>query len=480
MNTLPPDNLFAAEDLQHMPLAARMRPRTLEEFVGQEHLVGPRALLRRALDSDAPPSMILVGPAGSGKSTLATIIAGMTRHHFEPLSAVTSGVSDIRKAAAAAEERRRLHSRRTLVFLDEIHRLNKAQQDSLLPFVERGTFTLIGATTENPFFSLTMPLRSRCRLYQLKPLSAEQVRGLLQRALADGERGLGTVAVEVAPDALAHLSEGCNGDARTALSALEMAVLTAQPDEQGVRHVSLPAAEEALQQPVLKYDRAGDEHYDTISAFIKAMRGSDPDAAIYWLAKMLEAGEDPRFIARRIVIQAAEDVGLADPTALRVAIAAADAVEYVGLPEAQIPLAMATIHLATAPKSNSAYLAIAQAREDVAKEGAARVPDYLAGTARLEKSRQPYLYPHDYPGGWVAQDYLPPGLSGRRYYNPKDNRREQLIAQRLEALRAQREGRSVEAQPPAQSPSAAAPEMPPTTTAGTRDEQGEHTQDSSE
>jgi len=457
MRTDAPDNLFSAEDIQHMPLAARMRPRTLAEFVGQHHLVGTQALLRKALDSDAPPSMILVGPAGSGKSTLAMIIAGMTKHHFEPLSAVSAGVADIRKAAAAAEERRRLHSRRTIVFLDEIHRLNKTQQDALLPYVERGTFTLIGATTENPFFSLTTPLRSRCRLYQLQPLTEEEVRGLLERALADEERGLGTIPAEVAPEALQHLSEGSNGDARTALSALEMAVMTAQPDEQGVRHVSLAAAEEALQRPVLKYDRAGDEHYDTISAFIKAMRGSDPDAAIYWLAKMLEAGEDPRFIARRIVIQAAEDVGLADPSALRVAIAAADAVEYVGLPEGQIPLAMATIYLATAPKSNSAYLAIAAAREDVAKEGAAKVPDHLAGATRLDKNKQPYLYPHDYPGAWVAQDYLPPGLAGRRYYNPKDNRREQLVAEHLQALRALRED-----------------------AAGTRDEQSEHTERSPE
>jgi putative ATPase len=435
----PADNLFSQEDLQAMPLAARLRPRTLAEFVGQGHLVGERALLRKALDSDAPPSMILVGPAGSGKSTLAMIIAGMTKHHFEPLSAVSSGVGDIRRVAAQADERRKLHGHRTILFIDEIHRLNKTQQDSLLPYVERGTFTLIGATTENPFFSLTTPLRSRCRLYQLQPLTSDEVLGLLQRALAEEERGLGKIAVDAAPDALQHLAEGSNGDARTALSALEMAVLTAQPDEAGVRHVSLGAAEEALQRPVLKYDRAGDEHYDTISAFIKAMRGSDPDAAIYWLAKMLEAGEDPRFIARRIVIQAAEDVGLADPTALRVAIAAADAVEYVGLPEAQIPLALATIHLATAPKSNSAYLAIAKAREDVAKEGAARVPDHLAGATRLDKSGQPYLYPHDYEGGTVAQEYLPPGLAGRQYYTPKDNRREQLIAEHLAALRARRE-----------------------------------------
>lgn len=433
----PSPNLFATEDLASMPLAARMRPHTLDEIAGQKHLLAPGSLLRRAIENDAPPSMILTGPAGCGKSTLATVIARLTKHHFEPLSAVTAGVAEIRAAAAAAAERRDLHGHRTIVFVDEIHRLNKSQQDSLLPYVEQGTFTLIGATTENPFFSLTTPLRSRCRLYALEPLSKEDILGLLQRALADKERGLGKITVDIAPEALEHLAEGANGDARTALGALEMAVMTAQPDAEGSRRVTLGAAEEALQRPVLKYDRAGDEHYDTISAFIKSMRGSDPDAAIYWLAKMLESGEDARFIARRIIIQAAEDVGLADPTALRVAIAAADAVEYVGLPEAQIPLAMATIHLATAPKSNSACLAIAKARADVAKEGAAKVPDHLSNAPVIGRTKQPYLYPHDYPGGYVAQDYLPPGLTGRRYYEPKENRRERLIAEHLRALRGE-------------------------------------------
>lgn len=431
------DNLFTQPDLSMMPLAARMRPRTLDELVGQAPLVGPRSLLRKALESDAPPSMILCGPAGSGKSTLAMIVAGMTRHHFEPLSAVTAGVADIRKVAAEAIERRGLQDRRTLVFIDEIHRLNKSQQDSLLPHVEQGTFTLIGATTENPYFSLTTPLRSRCRLYALQPLTTEDLVELLRRALGDERRGLGGLGAEVAEEALLHLAEGANGDARTALGALEMAVVTAAADEEGVRHVSLAAAEEALQRPVLKYDRGGDEHYDTISAFIKSMRGSDPDAAVYWLAKMLEAGEDPRFIARRIVIQAAEDVGLADPTALRVAIAAADAVEYVGLPEAQIPLAVATLHLATAPKSNSAYLAIKQAREDVRREGAAKVPAHLANVPEPGQEREKYLYPHDYAGGYVPQDYLPPGLAGRRYYTPGDNRREQQIAEHLAVLRGE-------------------------------------------
>ena len=439
MNASSSGNLFDGDAGRDMPLAARMRPRTLEEMVGQQHLLGPGSLLRKAIESDRPPSMLLCGPAGCGKSTLALIVAGLTRQHFEPLSAVTSGVADIRAVAAAARDRRQLHDQGTIVFLDEIHRLNKGQQDALLPFVESGVFTLIGATTENPFFSVVPPLRSRCRIYALQALTSEDIGELLVRALRDRERGLGEIEVEVAQEALTHLAEGCQGDARAALGALELAVMTAE-DVDGKRRVSLSAAEEALQQPVLKYDRAGNEHYDTISAFIKSMRGSDPDAAIYWLAKMLEAGEDPRFIARRIVIQAAEDVGLADPTALRVAIAAADAVEYVGLPEAQIPLAMAAIHLATAPKSNSAYLAIARAREDVAKEGAARVPDALQSGPRPDQGDAEYQYPHVHPGGWVQQDYLPPGLSGRQYYVPKDNARERRIAEYLASLRERGSG----------------------------------------
>ena len=446
MKTPKSDSLFHQPDLQNMPLAARMRPRTLDELVGQEPVVGPRSLLRKALESDAPPSMILCGPAGCGKSTLAMIIAGMTKHHFEPLSAVSAGVADIRKAANDAVERRAMQGRRTLVFIDEIHRLNKSQQDSLLPHVEQGTFTLIGATTENPYFSIITPLRSRCRLYALQPLTKDDTMGLLRRALVDEERGLGQIRAQVDEDALEHLAEASGGDARTALSALEMAVMTAGPaaasDELSQApegpHVTLAAVEEAMQRPVLKYDRAGDEHYDTISAFIKSMRGSDPDAAVYWLAKMLEAGENARFIARRIVIQAAEDVGLADPTALRVAIAAADAVEYVGLPEAQIPLAMAAIHLATAPKSNSAYKAINEARADVAREGAAKVPAHLANVPEPgQENKAKYLYPHDHPGGYVTQDYLPPGLTGRRYYVPGENKREKLIGEHLARLRGE-------------------------------------------
>ncbi len=420
------------------PLAARMRPENLEQMVGQQHLLGRNSVLRRAIERDTLPSVILQGPAGSGKTTLARIIANYTQRHFESLSGVSATVSDFRESAEAARQRRKLHDQESIVFLDEIHRLSKTQQDALLPFVEEGVFTLIGSTTENPYYTLTTPLQSRCRIFTLEPLLAEEIEVLLRRALSDEQQGLGKVAVSISDDALHHLAENARGDARVALNVLEMATLVTEPDDSGTRRVSLAAVEDALQQPVLKYDRAGDEHYDTISAFIKSIRGSDPDAAIYWLAKMLEAGEDPRFIARRLIIAAAEDIGLADPTGLRVATAAADAVEYAGMPEAQIPLAMATIHLAVAPKSNSAYKAIAAARKDVRDEGGARVPRHLAGGTRADEDEQDneYLYPHDYPHHWIEQAYLPGDLTGRHYYQPKDNRREQLIKKYLQDLRS--------------------------------------------
>jgi len=390
-----------------MPLAARMRPQSLEQMVGQQHLLGPSSLLRRAIEADQLPSVILQGPAGSGKTTLARIIAGHTQRHFVALSGVSATVSEFRDAAEAAHQRRKLHDQKTIVFLDEIHRLSRTQQDALLPFVEEGVFTLIGSTTENPYYTLTTPLLSRCQIFVLKPLLPEDIEVLLRRALSDEQRGLGKLAIELPEEALRHLAANAGGDARVALNALEMAVLITKPDDTGTRRVSLAAVEDALQQPVLKYDRAGDEHYDTISAFIKSIRGSDPDAAIYWLAKMLEAGEDPRFIARRLIIAAAEDIGLADPTAV-------------------------------APKSNSAYTAISAARQDAREEGGATVPRHLAGGVRPgeEEPGREYLYPHNYAHHWVQQSYLPSNLADRRYYQPQDNPREQRIKKFLQILRS--------------------------------------------
>ena len=444
------DDLFSQSGgSAHLPLAARMRPRSLEEIVGQEHLLGPGSVLRTALAADRLPSMILYGPAGSGKTSLALALARQTRMRFEPLSAVTAGVADIRRVAKEAEERRRLHDSGTLLLIDEIHRLNKAQQDALLPHVEQGTFTFIGTTTENPYFSVVTPLLSRCRLFTLHPLEPQALAELVERAVADHERGLGRENATLTPEARDHLVALSGGDARVALNVLELAVQTVAPTyppvplpEQeggavGERLVGMEAVEEALQHPALHYDRAETEHYDTISAFIKSMRGSDPDAAIYWLGKMLEGGEDPRFIARRLIIQAAEDVGLADPTALRVAVAAAYAVEYVGLPEAQIPLALATLHLATAPKSNSANAAIAAARAYIKEHGAAGVPGHLAGGPRPEQSSVKYQYPHAFPGHWVAQEYLPESVQGEQFWQPADNQREQNIAEYLRKLKGE-------------------------------------------
>jgi putative ATPase len=425
--------LFAQGSDGAEPLAARMRPRCFEEMVGQQHLVGPGSMLREAIDEDRLPSILLCGPAGTGKSTIARIIASVTAKVFVEMSAVNSGVADIRKAAQEAKERRQFHDQATILFVDEIHRLAKNQQDALLPHAEAGTFTLIGATTENPFYTVISPLRSRCQLYSLEPLAADEIEVVVRRALEDAERGIGEMDVELSEDALQHLVAGSGGDARAALNALDLAVRT--QTARGERRVELAQIEEALQQPVLKYDRAGDEHYDTISAFIKSMRGSDPDASIYWLAKMLEAGEDPEFIARRMVILAAEDVGLADPSSLRVAIAAADAVRYVGMPEAQLPLAMAALHLAVAPKSNAVYRAIEAARADVRAEGGARVPRHLSGGLRVDDGAdEEYRYPHSYAGGWVRQGYLPAEVAGRRYYEPKDNARERRIAEHLRQL----------------------------------------------
>jgi len=430
-------DLFASRKRtrEEEPLASRMRPRTLSEFVGQEHILGSGRLLRRAIEADRLGSLIFYGPPGTGKATLAKIIANTTSSRFVQLNAVTSGVAEIREAIAAAREARDLYGKKTILFIDEIHRFNRSQQDALLPAVESGLVTLIGATTENPFFEVNSPLLSRSRLFRLESLSPQDIAKILQRALTDKERGLGLLNVVLEPKAQEHLINMADGDARSALNALELAALTTEPDKEGRRIITQEIAAESIQRKVIQYDQSGDNHYDTISAFIKSMRGSDPDAAVYWLAKMLKAGEDPRFIARRMVIFAAEDVGLADPQGLLVANAAAEAVEFVGMPEAQIPLAQAVIYLATAPKSNSAYLAIKAANADVENFPQAKVPLHLRdasykGAAKLGHGKG-YLYPHDYPGHWVEQQYLPDPLRDRTYYKPSAQGYEEKIRDRI-------------------------------------------------
>ena len=426
--------LFESAEGDARPLAARMRPRTLDEFVGQEHIVGQGKLLRRAIESDKLfSSIILWGPPGTGKTTLAMIIANTTKSHFETISAVTAGVADIRQLIAEAKERRGMFGTRTIVLVDEIHRFNKAQQDALLPHVEEGTIILIGATTENPYFEVISALVSRSRVFQLRPLNDEDVKTLLQRAIADKERGYGNSRLEIAEDALAHLVDISGGDARSALNTLELAVESTPPAEDGVIRIDLTVAEEAIQRRALRYDRVGDEHYDTISAFIKSVRGSDPDAALYWLARMIYAGEDPKFIMRRLLILAAEDIGLADPAGIIVAASCARALEWCGLPEAQYHLAEATLYLATAPKSNScgAYF---KALAEVEREGKIEVPNHLKDSSRDGKALghgKDYKYPHDFPGHYVEQNYLPERLRGRRFYEPSDQGREKDIAARL-------------------------------------------------
>ncbi len=404
------------------PLAARMRPKKLSEFVGQTHLVGPGKLLRRMIEADRVPSLLFHGPPGTGKTTLAHIIAESTQSHFEQLNAVAAGVADVRRVLAEAEERKKLHGQRTILFIDEIHRFNKAQQDALLKAVEEGLVTFIGATTENPFFAVTGPLLSRARLFRLDPLSPDDLRTLAGRALSDLEQGLGSRRVEVEESALEHLVRTADGDARALLSSLELAVLSTPPGPDGVIRIDREAAAESSQRRVLRYDRDGDFHYDAASAFIKSMRGSDPQAAVYWLARMLKAGEDPRFIARRMVIFASEDVGLADSGALVVADAAARAVEFVGMPECALNLAHAALYLALAPKSNSATRAISAASREVERGVTQGVPLHLRdshyrGAAELGHGKG-YLYPHDYPGHHVRQDYLPEGIKGAIYYEP--------------------------------------------------------------
>jgi putative ATPase len=438
-----------AQIRREAPLAARMRPTTLDEFVGQSHIVGDGRLLRRAIEADRLfSSLIFWGPPGTGKTTLAMIIANSTASEFEIISAVLAGVGDLREVIKRARDRRGMYGKRTILLVDEIHRWNRAQQDALLPHVEDGTIILIGATTENPYFEVIAPLVSRSRVFQFKLLGDDEVRTILESALMDRGRGYGTRDVQLEADALSHLVDIAGGDARSALNALELAV-ESTPAEDGVVRITLSVAEDSIQKRALRYDRTGDEHYDTISAFIKSVRGSDPDAALYWLAKMVAAGESPRFILRRLYILAAEDIGLADPNGIVVVNACAQAFEWVGMPEGQYHLAMATLYLATAPKSN-AVGAYWSALGEIEAHGAGPVPIYLRDKSEVFQGglkrhyqrtigeHEGYKYPHAHPGGWVAQRYLPPGVKGG-WFGPKGYGYEQEILARLERWRQERE-----------------------------------------
>ena len=429
------------------PLAARMRPRTLDEFIGQEHIVGPGRLLRRAIQADQLSSVIFYGPPGTGKTTLARIIANTTNAHFIALNAVLSGVKDIREAIATAQDQRGMFGRKTILFIDEVHRFNKAQQDALLPHVENGTVILVGATTENPYFEVNKALVSRSRIFQLRSLNEDDLRGIVWQTLADKERGFGDHKVSLTDEALDHLVNVANGDARAVLNAIELAVETTLPDDYGLINITVDVAEESIQRRAVLYDKDGDAHFDTISAFIKSLRGSDPDAALYWLAKMVYAGEDPRFIFRRMIIFAGEDVGLADPNALSIVVSAARAYDYVGLPEGRFHLSQACLYLATAPKSNST-LAFFEALSAVEREKEAEVPNHLRDGNRDSEDfghGAGYLYPHAFRDHWVAQQYLPESLQGRQFYTPGNQgyeatiqsqvarRREAQLAAMLEA-----------------------------------------------
>ena len=442
------DHAAAEQIAGESPLAARMRPRTLDDFIGQEEMVGPGKLLRRAIEADRLfSSLILWGPPGTGKTTLARIIANKTQSHFETLNAVMAGVADIRRVVAESKERRRLYRRRTILLVDEIHRFSKSQQDALLPHVEDGTLTLIGATTENPYFEVNSALISRSRLFHLNTLTDGQVITLMRRALADADRGYGRRRTRVDDDALQHIAHVSGGDARNALNALELAVESTPPGPDGVIAVSLAVAQDSIQRRAVLYDKEGDAHYDTISAFIKSVRGSDPDAALYWLAKMLYAGEDPRFLMRRLLILASEDIGLGDPMGLVVAAAASASLDYIGMPEGMYPLVEATLFLATAPKSNSAG-SYFRARAQIEAEGAGEVPDHLRDASRDAEGLghgKGYVYPHDQPGHWAPQNYLPREIAGMSFYTPSGVGYEQSVEERLARWReAQRKALGVE------------------------------------
>jgi putative ATPase len=420
------------------PLAARMRPRTLDEYIGQVHIVGEGKLLRRAIQADRLfSSIILWGPPGTGKTTLAQVIANQTKSHFETLSAILAGKSDLREVIDRAQERSRLYRQKTILFVDEIHRWNKAQQDALLPFVENGTVTLIGATTENPFFEVIKALVSRSRIFQLRNLNLSEIGTLLDRAISDPERGYGKRKISIDPEARTHLVDMATGDARNALNALELAVESTQPGENEIIHITLDVAQESIQRRAVLYDKDGDAHYDTISAFIKSVRGSDPDAALYWLAKMIYAGEDPRFIIRRLIILAGEDIGLADPMGLVVASSAAHAFDFIGLPEGIYPIVEATLYLATAPKSNTAG-AYFKAMQRIEQEGAGSVPRHLQDGNRDREATgqgEGYTYPHEMEGHFTPQQYLPKRLLGTYFYTPSNQGYEDLVKNRLEQWR---------------------------------------------
>ncbi len=421
------------------PLADRIRPNTLEEYIGQEHIIGPGKLLYRAIKADKISSIILYGPPGTGKTTLAKIIANTTKMIFVQLNAVTSGIKEIREVIADAKDQLGMCNKRTILFIDEIHRFNKSQQDALLPFVENGTLILIGATTENPYFEVNKALISRSMIFKLEPLTDQDIEAILLNSLKDKDRGLGNFNVVIDKDALDHLINISNGDARIGLNGLELAVLTTDPNSGGLINLNIDTIEDCVQQRAIKYEKNGDEHYDTVSAFIKSMRGSDPDATLYWLAKMIYAGEDPKFIARRILISASEDIGNADPNALTVATSAFEAVNFIGMPEGRIILAQAAIYMATAPKSNSSYIGIDKAIEDIKNIKTGNIPSHLkdshySGASKLGHGKS-YLYPHSYEEGFVKQQYLPDNMIDAKYYNPTENGYEKSIKERLDRFK---------------------------------------------
>ena len=429
-------DLFSQQDAVLSPLADRMRPRTLDEFIGQRHIVGPGRLLRRAIEADRMTSSIFYGPPGCGKTTLASIIANTTHSAFVQLNAVTSGVADVRKVIKEAQDRRALYGQATYLLLDECHRWSKSQSDSILPAIERGVVRFIGSTTENPLVAMTPAIVSRCRIFQFEPLTEADVLLAMERALSDRERGFGGKNVILDPDAARHIARIANGDVRSALGALELAVLTTDPDDAGAIHVTLAVAEESIQKPVIRCDES--LYYDMLSAFCKSLRGSDADAALAWFARLLYAGVDPRLIARRIIAHASEDVGLANPTAMLQAVAAAQALEMVGLPEARLSLAQAIIAVCESPKSNSVVMALDQSVADAEKGGFGPVPAYLrdthySGNERVGAKGEQYKYPHDYPGHYVQQEYMPPEVRGRRYYIPSDQGQELKLRERRRA-----------------------------------------------